>query len=148
VFGRLVDRWGGVKSVATTLVLWLIVVAGCIVVQSKLQFLGIAVIAALGVGGTQAAARAVVSRYVPAQESGRIFGFMTLAGRASAVVGPLVYGLVADLTGSVRIAVATISVFFLGGLALLTRVDEARALARAREASTLSLEPSSAQLSP
>lgn len=134
VFGRLVDKWGGVKSVALTLVLWLMVVVGCVVVTSKTQFLGVAVIAALGVGGTQAAARAVVSRYVPQHESARIFGFMTLAGRASAVVGPLVYGLVADLTGSIRAAVGTISLFFLAGLALLSRVDEPRALARAEEA--------------
>jgi UMF1 family MFS transporter len=133
-FGQLVDRWSGVKSVAVTLVLWLMVVFGCIVVTSKAQFLVVAVIAALGVGGTQAAARAVVSRYVPQHESARVFGFMTLAGRASAVVGPLVYGLVADLTGSIRAAVATISLFFLAGLALLARVDEPRALARAKDA--------------
>jgi UMF1 family MFS transporter len=134
VFGRLVDRWSGVKSVAVTLVLWLIVVAGCLVVTSKAQFLGVAIIAALGVGGTQAAARAVVSKYVPHHESARVFGFMTLAGRASAVVGPLVYGIVADVTGSIRAAVGTISLFFLAGLFLLSRVDEPRALARAREA--------------
>lgn len=134
IFGQLVDRWSGVKSVAVTLVLWLFVVFGCVVVTSKTQFLGIAVIAALGVGGTQAAARAVVSRYVPQHESARVFGFMTLAGRASAVVGPLVYGLVADLTGSIRMAVATISLFFLAGLFLLSRVDEPRALARAKDA--------------
>jgi UMF1 family MFS transporter len=134
IFGQLVDRWSGVKSVAVTLILWLLVVFGCVVVTSKIQFLGIAVIAALGVGGTQAAARAVVSRYVPQHESARVFGFMTLAGRASAVVGPLVYGLVADLTGSIRTAVATISLFFIVGLFLLSRVDETRALARAKEA--------------
>jgi UMF1 family MFS transporter len=135
VFGRLVDKWGGVKSVALTLVLWLIVVVGCVLVGTKAQFLGIAVIAALGVGGTQAAARAVVSRYVPQHESARVFGFMTLAGRASAVFGPLVYGLVADLTGSIRAAVGTVGLFFVAGLALLSRVDEPRALARAEEAS-------------
>jgi UMF1 family MFS transporter len=134
VFGRLVDRWSGVKSVALSLVLWLGVVVGCLWVRSKGAFLGVAVLAALGVGGTQAAARAVVSRYVPARESARVFGFMTLAGRASAVFGPLVYGLVADLTGSIRAAVGAISLFFLVGLALLSRVDEGRALARAREA--------------
>jgi len=134
IFGQLVDRWSGVKSVAVTLIPWLLGVFGCVVVTSKIQFLGIAVVAALGVGGTQAAARAVVSRYVPQHESARVFGFMTLAGRASAVVGPLVYGLVADLTGSIRTAVTTISLFFIVGLLLLSRVDETRALARAKEA--------------
>lgn len=134
VFGRLVDRWSGVKSVAVTLLLWLVVVFGCMVVTSKTQFLGVAIVAALGVGGTQAAARAVVSRYVPQQESARVFGFMTLAGRASSVFGPLVYGLVADVTGSIRAAVGTISLFFIAGLVLLSRVDEGRALERARSA--------------
>lgn len=133
IFGRLVDRWSGVKSVAITLVLWLIVVGGCLVVREKSQFLVVAVIAALGVGGTQAAARAVVSKYVPQHESARVFGFMTLAGRASAVFGPLVYGLVADLTGSIRMAVGTISLFFITGLFLLSRVNERNALALATE---------------
>jgi UMF1 family MFS transporter len=131
VFGRLVDRWGGVKSVAASLVLWLAVVAGCVLVRTKEQFLGVGVLAALGVGGTQSAARAVVSRYAPPREAARVFGFMTMAGKASAVVGPLVYGLVADATGSMRAAVGTISLFFMGGLLLLARVDERRALERA-----------------
>jgi UMF1 family MFS transporter len=134
IFGRLVDRWSGVKSVAVTLVLWLMVVVGCLIVREKSQFLLVAIIAALGVGGTQAAARAVVSKYVPQHESARVFGFMTLAGRASAVFGPLVYGLVADLTGSIRAAVAAISLFFITGLLLLSRVNEANALALALKA--------------
>ncbi len=134
IFGRLVDRWSGVKSVALTLVLWLVVVAGCVLVREKWQFLIVGVIAALGVGGTQAAARAVVSKYVPQHESARVFGFMTLAGRASAVFGPLIYGVVADLTGSIRAAVGTISLFFITGLFLLSRVNEGNALALAEEA--------------
>ncbi|MDP3273622.1 MAG: MFS transporter [Deltaproteobacteria bacterium] len=133
VFGRLVDRWGGVKSVATTLVIWLMVVAGSVLVQTKAQFLAVGVLAALGVGGTQAASRAVVSKFVPQSESARVFGFMTLAGRASAVFGPLVYGLVADATGSIRAAVGTVSLFFIAGLLLLARVNAPRALARVEE---------------
>lgn len=60
----------------------------------------------------------------PRSREAEFFGFYDgLCGKASAVVGPLVYGIVADLTGE-RIAALSIGVFFLAGFILLQKVEE------------------------
>lgn len=132
-FGWLTDKIGGVRGVALSLLLWLAVIAGSIVVQTKQQFWPIAVVAAIGLGATQSAARTVVARLVPEQHAARVFSMMTVVGRASAIVGPIVYGVVTDVTGSARLAIATVGVFLFAGLVLLRRVDEKRGQALASQ---------------
>jgi UMF1 family MFS transporter len=127
VFGWLVDRIGGVRGVTISVLLWVGVVVGSVLVQTKGQFWPVAFMAAVGLGATQSASRAVVARIVPRAQVGRVFGMMTVVGRASAVVGPLVYGIISDSTGSARLAVASIGLFFVASLVLLGRVDEGRA---------------------
>ena len=53
----------------------------------------------------------------------------------AAVIGPLTYGLVTWAThGNHRLAILVTGLFFVGGLALLSRVDMARGLARREQA--------------
>ena len=132
LFGWLVDLLGGVRGVGSSLVLWMAVVIGSVFAQTKGQFWPVAVVAAVGLGATQAASRAMVVRIVPARQVGRVFGMMTVVGRASAIVGPIVYGLVADLTHSARAAVATVGLFVVAGFVLLMKVNERRAMEAAR----------------
>ena len=57
----------------------------------------------------------------------------------AAVIGPLTYGLVTWATdGNHRLAILVTGLFFVGGLALLSRVDMARGLARRGQAPLLS----------
>ena len=58
----------------------------------------------------------------PKTREAEFFGFYDgLCGKASAVVGPLLYGIIADLTGE-RIAALAIGLFFVVGVILLQRV--------------------------
>jgi MFS transporter, UMF1 family len=134
LFGWLVDRIGGIRGVGLSVVLWVVVVLGSVFVQTKAQFWPIAVVAAIGLGATQSTSRAVVVRFVPEAQVGRVFGMMTVVGRASAIVGPIVYGVVSDVTGSARGAIATVGVFLVTSLVLLGGVDEKRAVQAARSA--------------
>ena len=60
----------------------------------------------------------------PREREAEFFGFYDgLCGKASAVIGPVVYGVVADLTNQ-RIAALVISVFFITGFVILQGVDE------------------------
>ncbi len=47
---------------------------------------------------------------------------MAFAGKGSAILGPLIFGLTSDLFDSQRAALATVGLFFLAGLVLLARV--------------------------
>lgn len=136
VFGWIADRIGAKRTLIATILIWLAVVAGAEVAawpglfeveQAKRVFWGVAAGASLAIGAIQATSRAFVGLLAPAGRSGEFYGFMAFAGKGSAVLGPLVFGLVSDAFDSQRAAVASVGVFFLIGLALLVGVPEKRA---------------------
>ena len=141
VFGILVDRFGARRSIAVTLVLWMLVVVGSMLAQTKAQFWPVAGLAAVVMGATQSATRAFMARIAPRARMTEFMGLLTLSGKASAVFGPTIYGLVADAAARPghpgfghRVAIGVIGSFFVVALVVLLRVDEARAVAQARAA--------------
>lgn len=134
-FGFLADRAGCKRTLVATLVMWLAVVAGAEIAAwpglfgiegAKSFFWGVAVLASLCIGASQATARTLVGKLAPAGRSGEFYGYMAFTGKGSAILGPVVFGAVSAATGSQRAAVLTIGVFFVVGLVLLLRVKESR----------------------
>lgn len=124
--GYLQDRLGARASLAITLLAWIGVCVGAYFVQEKLHFFAISLVAGLCVGSLQACARAVVGMFSPIEKAGEFFGFWGLAGKAAFAVGPLAFGLLSSITGSQRLAILSVGVFFVLGLLGLLPVDEAR----------------------
>ncbi|MCA8970011.1 MAG: MFS transporter [Planctomycetes bacterium] len=137
VFGRLARRIGTLRSIEISLVLWILVVVASILTAwpglfdaatSKAAFWGVASLAALCIGATQATSRSYVGEISPPGMSGEFFGMMAIAGRASAIVGPIVFGELSDLCGGdQRLALGSVGAFFLLGLVLLMRCRPSRA---------------------
>jgi UMF1 family MFS transporter len=73
-------------------------------------------------GSTQALLRSAFARLVPVGRSAEFFGFNALAGRLSAALGPILFGVVASATGSQRIALLSVLLFLLAGGVVLARV--------------------------
>ena len=60
----------------------------------------------------------------PKDREGEFFGFYDgLCGKASAVVGPIVYGIIADLTNE-RCAALSIAIFFAAGFLILQGIPD------------------------
>lgn len=141
LFGIVVDRFGARRSIAVTLVLWMLVVVGSMLAQNKTQFWPVAGLAAVVMGATQSATRTFMARIAPRARMTEFMGLLTLSGKASAVFGPTLYGLVADAAAQPgnpgfghRVAIGVIGSFFVIALFVLLRVDEDRAVAQARAA--------------
>jgi UMF1 family MFS transporter len=75
-------------------------------------------------GATQSTSRSFMSKLTPADKKTEFFGFYSFFGKSSAIVGPLVFGLVSFLTDSQPIAILSVSVFFVIGLFVLFKVDD------------------------
>jgi UMF1 family MFS transporter len=60
---------------------------------------------------------------VPADRSAEFFGFFSTSGKLAGVVGPLVFGLVGQATGTSRLGILALVFFFVAGGLLLSRVD-------------------------
>jgi len=83
---------------------------------------------AIILGGSQALSRSFYASLVPKRKSAEFFGFFTISSRFAAIFGPLLFALVADISGSSRNSILAIGLFFVigGGLLLLVNSDRGR----------------------
>jgi MFS transporter, UMF1 family len=123
-FGIVADKIGPKKTITITLIIWVAIVIGAYFVESIAAFYVVALGAGIAIGSSQSASRSLMALLTPRSREAEFFGFYDgLCGKASAVVGPLVYGILADLTNE-RLAALAIGVFFLVGLVILQKVEE------------------------
>jgi UMF1 family MFS transporter len=88
-------------------------------VTVKAHFWGIALVAGLGLGTVQAASRAFYAQLIPKGHESEYFGVYALAGKSSAVIGPLLFGYISAAMASQRPAIISVAVFFIAGLAIV-----------------------------
>jgi len=123
-FGILTDKIGPKSTISITLILWMGIIAGAYFVQTVPWFYTIGLAAGIAMGSSQSASRSLMALLAPKERGAEFFGFYNgLCGKASATIGPLVYGFVADFTTE-RTAIAVVGIFFLLGFVILQRVKE------------------------
>ena len=78
----------------------------------------------IGMAGAplQAASRSLLIRMAPRERIAQYFGLFALTGKVTSFVGPLLVGIVTAVTASQKAGMAVLVVFFVAGLALLSRV--------------------------
>lgn len=128
LFGRFADKHGPKLSITITLFIWIAVVTGAFFTTTAAQFYVVGAVAGISLGASQACSRSFMALLTPPQHAAEFFGFYDgFCGKASAVIGPIVFGVLSDLFGSQRPAIWALAVFFVIGLLLLRRVNEKRA---------------------
>jgi len=123
LFGIMADHTSHKKTLSITLVLWLSIVAIAFVIQDKWMFYGLGVVAGLALGSSQSTSRGLMSLITPQEKKTEFFGFYSFFGKASAVLGPVVFGFVSSYFNQ-RFAILSIGFFLIAGLILLQRVEE------------------------
>jgi UMF1 family MFS transporter len=68
---------------------------------------------------------------IPAEHEAEYFGFYEISERGTSWIGTFAFALAVQLTGSQRIAIVALIIFFVLGLLLLSRVDVRRAIVEA-----------------
>lgn len=124
LLGIISDSIGQKKTIIITLFMWLITVLIAFLVQDKNGFYVVGLIAGAAMGSSQSTSRSLMSKLTPPERKTEFFGFYSFFGKSSAVVGPLVFGLVSYLSGDQRLAIISIGFFFIVGLLILTRVKD------------------------
>jgi UMF1 family MFS transporter len=122
-WGRATDVQGPRFVVKLSLVQWTLVTVLAFFVTAKWHLWVVGGLAGLGLGAIQAASRTFMATLVPPGRQAEFFGFYALVGKTGAVLGPLVFGVVSRaMHGNQRAAIVAVGLFFVVGLALLTRV--------------------------
>jgi UMF1 family MFS transporter len=90
--------------------------------DTELEFFVLAIVIGLVQGGVQSLSRSLYGRLVPPGKAGEFFGFYNLMGKAAAILGPVLTGVVALTTGDSRLAIVSISILFVIGALFLRKV--------------------------
>ena len=132
-FGWLGRKIGARRGIFLALTVYAAVTCYAYFIHDARDFYLMAVAVGLVQGGVQSLSRSYYGRLVPAGKSSEFFGFYNMMGKFAAVLGPLLTGIVARLTGDSRLGILSILLLFVGGASLL--VAAARSERRAQAAS-------------
>ena len=123
VFSRIGERVGVKTALLFAITVYgLITLWGYFMTTPK-EFYFLAVAIGLVQGGVQALSRSWFARMIPAERAAEYFGVYNMMGKAAAVLGPLLMGLVAVLTNNHRYSILSLLIFFIVGFLLLLKVS-------------------------
>ncbi|MCX6149258.1 MAG: MFS transporter [Ignavibacteriales bacterium] len=128
LFGIVSDSIGQKKTIIISLFLWLGTIIYAFFVKDKTNFYIVGLLAGSVMGATQSTSRSLMSKLTPEDKKTEFFGFYSFFGKSSAVLGPLVFGLVSYITNSQRVAILSMTFFFIVGIILLTKVKDPKTL--------------------
>lgn len=124
LFGTLAGRIGTKRAIFVGLTTYIGITVVAYFMTSALHFWILAFMVGTVQGGTQALSRSLYASMIPAYKSGELFGFYGVMDKFAGMAGPSVMGFVAAATGSSRLGILSVLVFFVVGAFLLYFVDE------------------------
>jgi UMF1 family MFS transporter len=131
--GRLARTYGAKRTILVSLVAWTVTLAAgyFLPAGAPAWFFVLAAGIGLVLGGSQALSRSLFSHLVPPGKEAEYFSAYEMSDRGMSWLGPLLFGLTYQLTGSYRDAIISLVAFFVIGFALLARVPVRQAIADA-----------------
>lgn len=128
--GRLARVYGAKRTILGSLVAWTVTIgAGYFLpAGSPVWFFVLAAGIGLVLGGSQALSRSLFSHLVPRGKEAEYFSAYEMSDRGMSWLGPLLFGLTYQLTGSYRDAIISLVAFFVIGFVLLARVSVRQAV--------------------
>jgi UMF1 family MFS transporter len=130
LYGKLAERFGTRPMLLTGIGVYLFISVLAFFIPSlenpalKLGlFWALAFLVATSQGGVQSLSRSFFAKLIPENRSGEFFGFYNIFGKFALILGPLLMGLVGNLTGHSRYGVLSLVLLFAAGGALLWKVE-------------------------
>jgi len=128
--GRLARTYGAKRTILGSLVAWTLTLAAgfFLPAHAPVWFFVLASGIGLVLGGSQALSRSLFSHLVPSGKEAEYFSAYEMSDRGMSWLGPLLFGLTYQLTGSYRDAIVSLVAFFVIGFVLLARVPVRQAV--------------------
>ncbi len=121
LFALLSERKGNKFSLLSMLAIWIGICVGAYYVRSEYQFYALATAVGLVMGGIQSLSRSTYSKLIPfnTKDTASFFSFYDVTEKLSVVAGTFCYGLIEQLTGSMRNSILVLGLFFVLGIVLM-----------------------------
>ena len=94
-----------------------------------LEFTLLGVVIAIVLGGSQAISRSLFAQMIPPGKEAELYSFYEVSDRGTSWIGPALFAVVNQASGSLRPAILSLIFFFVVGLIALPFVDEKKAVA-------------------
>jgi UMF1 family MFS transporter len=132
LWGRLAGRVGAKRAIVISLVIWSVTVTYAYVglrgENRLVEFWILGATIALVLGGSQAISRSLYAQMIPQGREAEFFSVYEVSERATSLLGTLLFGLVNQMLGNLRLAILSLILFFTIGLVLLLRVNVRQAI--------------------
>ncbi|MDQ0230854.1 MFS transporter [Metabacillus malikii] len=124
LYGRLSERFTGKKMLYVGIFVYMIVCIYAYFLKTTLDFWILAMLVATSQGGIQALSRSYFAKLVPKEKTNEFFGFYNIFGKFASIMGPILVGVTAQLTGKSNTGVFSLIILFIIGMIVLARVPE------------------------
>jgi UMF1 family MFS transporter len=128
-FERIARFTGAKYSIIISLVIWSgIVVYAYAFLSTVAEAYVMSGFIGFVLGGSQALSRSLFSQMIPAGRESAFFGIYEISERGTSWIGPVVFGVVAQITNSYRPAILALIAFFVAGCAILLFTNTNKAI--------------------
>ena len=123
LFGKISKKIGPKKSIYISLLVYTLISIIGYAMKQEWHFILLGFAVATVQGGSQALSRSLMGQLMPKSKSAEFFGFFSVSEKFNTVIGPILFSVVNQLTGNSRLAIISLVIFFLAGMAILSKVD-------------------------
>ncbi len=124
LYGRLADLFSSKIMLYAGICVYIVVCIYAYFMKSAFDFWVLAMLVASSQGGIQALSRSYFAKMVPKDNANRFFGFYNIFDKFASILGPLLVGATAQLTGHTSMGVFSLVILFIIGIFILMRVPE------------------------
>ncbi|NOT76804.1 MAG: MFS transporter [Cyclobacteriaceae bacterium] len=123
-FSNISKRRGNKAALMMLIGIWIGICILAYLTTNEYEFYGVAFLVGIVMGGIQSLSRATYSKLIPtnAIDHASYFSFFDVTFTMSIVFGTFFYGLIEQISGSMRNSTLALMVFFIIGMILLSRV--------------------------
>jgi UMF1 family MFS transporter len=120
LFAWLSKKFGNMNAIMIAIIIWIGICIGAYFVYTANQFYIIAFVVGMVMGGIQSLSRSTYSKLLPpTQDHASYFSFFDVCEKIGIMVGTALYGLIEELTGSMRNSIIALTTFFIAGFIFL-----------------------------
>ena len=124
LYGKLATKFSEKKMLYVGIIVYIIICTYAFFLDTIVDFWILAMLVATSQGGIQALSRSYFGKLVPKENSNEFFGFYNIFGKFASIIGPLLVGITAQLTGNSAYGVFSLVILFIIGFIILTKVPE------------------------
>ena len=117
------ERFGNIRALIVVNSIWATLCCYAYYIETPMQFYFVAGSVGLVMGGLQALSRSTYSKLIPiTEDTASFFSFYDVTEKIAIIVGMSLFGIIDQITGSMRNAILFFMTFFIIGAVMLLRV--------------------------